>query len=88
MILHQLLSPEKEAKLQFTLNEVIDWKDEKVCWTSAKVSMMEARGKSTMISVEYNGSTVTLEYPSREFENRVGKCGTKYTGRPCESKNF
>jgi len=59
--IHQMLSAEEEAKFNYIVAEIVDFKDEKKCWTRGKIKSMEKKGKIAVIVIESDGNKVTLE---------------------------
>jgi len=82
-----MVSIETQAEMDLKENEVIDVKHPTLCWNSGRVSSIEKQGSKNVVNVKVNDLNLNFVFPSPEFENSIGKCGTKFKGNKCEVDN-
>lgn len=79
-----MVDPATQAELNFKENEVVDVKHPQLCWSKGTVKTIEKQGSKNVVSVSAGDLTLKFNYPSPEFNNSLGKCGTKFKGNKCE----
>lgn len=55
-----MLSPDQQARLKFMEKEVVDIKDDEVCWTRGTIDSLEKKGNDALMVIKYNGKSVNL----------------------------
>jgi len=80
----KMISVETQAELNLKENEIIDVKHPTLCWNSGRVSSIEKQGPKNIVKVKVADTDLQFVFPSPEYENSIGKCGTKFKGNKCE----